>query len=189
MESLPLGIVIVQSYSRGAEFALHEDVSALQQAWSDLGGARSEREHVVPLRFLIPLTFIVLPGPGGCNRQFCNRRAVWKVFDLGVATDESDDRKLIEVHVISFFLPVCRGTLKRVAAAPNPSKCFLPGTARISPASLRERASQERIVGVLPKKAERTPASGAGFSPEAVPNDGVGRRRIGPVSYSNQSFS
>ncbi len=51
----------------GCEFTLNEDVSAFQQARSNLGEALTERKHVVPLRYFFPLALVVLPGP--CRRD------------------------------------------------------------------------------------------------------------------------
>src|SRR4051794_24027403 len=93
-----------------AEFALREHVCAFYQARRHLGEARSVREDVVPLRSLFPLAFLVLPGLSGRHGKLCDGGAVRQLLGLGVAADESDDRKLIEVHLSFFFLPVCLGT-------------------------------------------------------------------------------
>jgi hypothetical protein len=81
-----------------AKFALHEHVCAFYQTRRHLGEALSVREGVVPLRSLVPLAFVVLPGFSGRHGESCDSGAVWQLLGLGVAADESDDCKLIEVH-------------------------------------------------------------------------------------------
>jgi hypothetical protein len=103
-----------------AEFALHEHVCAFYQARRHLGEALSEREDVVPLRSLFPRAFLVLPGLSGRHRKLCDGGAVRQLLGFGVAADESDDCKLIDVHECFFLSARCLGTRKREAAAPKP---------------------------------------------------------------------
>ena len=101
-----------------------------------------KRQHVVPLGSLFPLAFVVLPGPRGRNGKFRDGGAAGQLLGIRVLADESDDRKLIEVHVCSLFLPVCLGTEERVAAAPKPSECFLLGDRKNFILSSRECSEQ-----------------------------------------------
>ena len=49
--------------------------------------------------FLFPLVFVVLPRPRGRDGKFRYGSAVRQLLGFGVPADESDNRKLIEVHV------------------------------------------------------------------------------------------
>jgi CheY-like chemotaxis protein len=55
---------------------LNEDVHAFHKAWRHLGEALSEGKHVVPLRSVFPLAFVVLPGPSRRDRESCDGSAV-----------------------------------------------------------------------------------------------------------------
>ena len=48
-------------------------------------------------------------------------------------------------------------------------------------------AVENEIVAVVPEKAEGTPVPGAGFSPEAVPDNVVERRTLEPIRGRSES--
>ena len=56
----------------GAEFALHEDVSALHRRGA-IWAKAFRTPDVVPLRFVFPLALVVLPGPSRCDGELDER--------------------------------------------------------------------------------------------------------------------
>jgi hypothetical protein len=73
---------------------------------------------------------------------------------------------------VSFFLPVAWAPGSERRLLPNPESAFYGGPKEFHPFCRRaSRAIKSEIVAVVPKRAERTPVPGAGFSPEAVPGN------------------
>ena len=67
--------------------------------------------------------------------------------------------------MVSRFLPVCLGTLERVAAAPKPSECFVWGTARISSVRLCE-LKELNFLGWFQRKQNERRCRAQGFRPK-----------------------
>ena len=60
----------------GAEFPLDEDMRAFTEARSQLRETLSVSDNVVPLRLILPLAFVVLPGACRGDRELGNRSSV-----------------------------------------------------------------------------------------------------------------
>ena len=84
-------------FARG-EFALHENVCAFGQSWSDLRETLPVGNNIVPLSSVFPLAFVVLPGPRGRDGELRDGSSVRWLLGFGVLADVSDDGELIEVH-------------------------------------------------------------------------------------------
>jgi hypothetical protein len=125
----------------------------------------------VPLRFVLPFAAVVLPGLGGRDGELGDERAVRQLLGFGVPADESDDGELIEVHVLSFFLPDFSGHSEASGGCSQTKEVLSTGDRKNFHLGFRQ-AIRNEIVVVVPPKAERTPVPGAGFSPEAVPEKG-----------------
>lgn len=92
-----------------AEFTLHENVCAFDEAIGHLLEPFAEGDYVVPLGPVFPFVVFVFPGLLGGDAEFEDGRAIWQVLRFGVFADKSDDRELIEVHGVFFFLPCLLG--------------------------------------------------------------------------------
>ena len=80
------------------QLALHENVSAFDEPVRQLREAFAEGGDVMPLSLFFPLVVLVLPGLLRCDGELRDRGAIRQIFRFGILADESDDRKLIEVH-------------------------------------------------------------------------------------------
>ena len=114
------------------QFALHKHVRAFHKAVRQLLEAFAESGDVMPLGLFFPLVVLVLPGLLGRDGEFGDRCAIRQILGFGVLADESDDRKLIEVHV-SFFLfcPVVLGHKNARLVAPKLGNVLFWGTAKV----------------------------------------------------------
>jgi len=84
-------------FARG-EFALHEDVRAFRQSWSDLREALPVSNDIVPLRSVFPFAFFVLPRARRGDGELSDGSSVRQLLGFGVLADETDYGELIEVH-------------------------------------------------------------------------------------------
>jgi hypothetical protein len=106
--------------------------------------------------------------------ELYNGCAVREVLGFCVLANKSDDRELIEVHIVySFFLPCLLGHPEAKAAAPKPSECFLGETERISFLCLQRACERykAKLFGWFRRKQSERRVPGAGFSPAAVPSN------------------
>lgn len=89
----------------------------------------------MPLGLFFPLVVLVLPGFLGRDGELRDWGAIRQILGFGVLAEESDDRKLIEVHVsFFFFLPCCAWAQKREAGCSQTwERAFLGNLQSFSP--------------------------------------------------------
>ena len=114
------------------QLALHKNVSAFSEPVRQLREALAESGDVMPLGLFFPLVVLVLPGLLGRDGELRDRSAIRQILGFGVLANESDDRKLIEVHN-EFFPSFCPAVLGRKNArlvAPKLENVLFWGTAK-----------------------------------------------------------
>jgi hypothetical protein len=133
------------------EFALHEHVSAFHQTVGQLLEAFAESSDVVPLRLFFPLVVLVFPGFFGRDRELCDGSAIRQILGFGVFADESDYRKLIEVHTFFLFCPAVLGHKNARLVAPKLVNVPFLGTAKFIAEFAKGVAPLNFVVGPKPQ--------------------------------------
>jgi hypothetical protein len=87
--------------------------------------ACAEGDDIVPLCFVFPFFVLVFPRLLRSDAELYDGCAVREVLGFCVLANKSDDRKLIQVHIVTpSFCPVCLGTQKQRRLLPNQASAF-----------------------------------------------------------------